>query len=315
MSNTLDERDWTLLLHRIKQGRCMPFLGAGAAYNALPLGTDIAQEWAKKYEYPMTDTWNLPKVAQFMAVHFDSMFPKEALTESFLHYPSPDFNNPNEPHAILAGLELPLYMTTNYDSFMTEALRSRSKNPVTHVVQEIARWNKDTKKISSCFDTGFNPSSQEPVVFHLHGQLGTPKSMVLTEDDYLDFLVCMSSETSVTTKTSSSFENAEPRLLPPRVEEAFADSTLLFLGYGLADWDFRVLFRGLVEYLERSSSRSHVSVQLLPVDNEISKGQKESVQRYFDEYYGRLQISVFWGTCDEFVGELKQRWDDYNARQ
>lgn len=314
MSNTLEERDWTLLLHRIKQGRCMPFLGAGAAYKALPLGGDIAREWAAQYEYPLTDTWNLPKVAQFLAVHYDPMFPKETLAESFKQYPSPDFSNPDEPHAILADLGLPLYMTTNYDNFMTEALKARRNNPVTKVVQEIARWNKDTKRIPSCFDSGFNPSTTEPVVFHLHGQLDTPKSMVLTEDDYLDFLVRMSSETSVTTTISGSSENTEPRLLPPRIEEAFADSTLLFLGYGLADWDFRVLFRGLVEYLERSSSRSHVSVQLLPVEKEMSNEQKENVQRYFDEYYGRLQIRVFWGTCREFVSELKKRWDAFNEQ-
>ena len=37
MSNTLEDKDWDLLLRRIKAGKCTPFLGAGAAYGVLPL--------------------------------------------------------------------------------------------------------------------------------------------------------------------------------------------------------------------------------------------------------------------------------------
>ena len=35
---------------------------------------------------------------------------------------SPDFRAPSEPHAVLADLPLPIYMTTNYDDFMVKAL-------------------------------------------------------------------------------------------------------------------------------------------------------------------------------------------------
>ena len=34
--------------------------------------------------------------------------------------------------------------------------------------------------------------ADNPVVFHLHGHLGLAESLVLTEDDYLDFLVSIS---------------------------------------------------------------------------------------------------------------------------
>jgi len=47
--------------------------------------------------------------------------------------------------------------------------------------------------------------------------------------------------------------STDQHILPPRIQEAFTDSTLLFLGYGLADWNFRVLFRALVEYLDRAA--------------------------------------------------------------
>src|SRR5260370_37139096 len=76
---------------------------------------------------------------------------------------------------------------------------------------------------------------------------------------------------------------------------------------------FRVLFRALVEYLAKSSSRSHVSVQLLPVPADMTAEQKENVQKYFDKHFGKLQIRVFWGTCRDFVSELSQRWEAFNG--
>ena len=68
-----------------------------------------------------------------------------------------------------------------------------------------------------------------------------PESLVLTEYDYLDFLAAISSN---------------KKLLPPRIQKAFTDSSLLFLGYRIADWDFHVLFRILAGYLERSTRES-----------------------------------------------------------
>ena len=70
MSKLLTNEDWDVLLRRIKQGRCTPFLGAGACYGVLPLGGDIAKQWAEKYEYPMEDRSNLIAVSQFLALKY-----------------------------------------------------------------------------------------------------------------------------------------------------------------------------------------------------------------------------------------------------
>ena len=75
MPNTLGERDWDLLLRRIKAGKCTPFLRAGACYGVLPLGSHIAQEWAEEHDYPLEDCGDLARVAQFLAVQYDPMFP------------------------------------------------------------------------------------------------------------------------------------------------------------------------------------------------------------------------------------------------
>ncbi len=75
MPNTLGERDWDLLLRRIKAGKCTPFRGAGACYGVLPLGSHITQEWAEEHDYPLEDCRDLARVAQFLAVQYDPMFP------------------------------------------------------------------------------------------------------------------------------------------------------------------------------------------------------------------------------------------------
>ncbi len=299
MPSTLEERDWRLLLTRIRSGECTPFLGAGACYGVLPLGAEVAGEWAKEYSYPLDDSCqDLARVAQFLAVEYDNMFPKGELAKKLRNVAPPDFNKPDEPHSILAGFPLPIYITTNYDDFMVQALKSRDRDPK----QELCQWNDLLKNQKSVFgpDSDFQPTVANPVVFHLHGHFGVPQSMVLTEDDYLDFLVEV-----------SRFQD----ILPPRIEEAFASTSLLFLGYRLTDWDFRVLFRSIVTYLAKSLGMTHISVQLVPGEVGTSEGQKEKAREYLDHYFGDQKIRVYWGTCREFITELGKRWEEFSHAQ
>ena len=294
MPNMLEEKDWELLLRRIKDGKCTPFLGAGACCEKIPIGSQIANEWAKKYDYPMEDSYDLIRVAQFVAVTEDAMTPKEEMCKKIkelLKEVTPKyFEIPDEPHGVLADLPLPVYITTNYDDLMVRALKSRGKTPN----QEICRWNKYLKQCKRT-SSDFVPTPEKPLVFHLHGFYEIPESLVLTEDDYLDFLVAIS---------------MEQNLLPPRIQEAFTDSSLLFLGYRIADWDFHVLFRILAGYLERSISRKHLSVQLVP--GNVSETQKEKAQKYLDRYFEELDIQVYWQDCREFAAELRTRWEAFN---
>ena len=296
MPNTLEERDWRLLLRRIKAGKCTPFLGAGACFGVLPLGSHIAEKWAEDHHYPLEDCGDLARVAQFLAVEYDPMFPKEEILEQwFKKVALPDFTEPDEPHGALADLPLPIYMTTNYDDFMVQALESRNKDPK----RELCRWNQLVKDRPCIFESepGFMPTVANPVVFHLHGHDKVPESLVLTEDDYLDFLVNISRDQA---------------LLPPRIQEALTGASLLFIGYSLADWSFRVLFRGLVTSTEPSLRRISVTVQLPPRSTDAPESMQQQVQKYLDEYFNRIDVRVYWGTAREFAAELRRRWREFS---
>jgi hypothetical protein len=294
--NTLEDRDWDSLLRRIKHGNCTPFLGAGACAGFIPLGSEIAQRWARDHGYPLSDPWNLPRVAQFLAIKRDPMFPKDEIVSRFQTVIPPDFGASCEPHAVLADLPLPIYITTNYDDFMTRALRSRHRSPS----RELCRWNSLVRDRPSVFDpgSGAEVSVANPVVFHLHGHDEVPESLVLTEDDYLDFLVNVS---------------RDPQIIPRRIQKALASTSLLFIGYRLADWDFRVLFRGLIGSLERSLGRIRVAVQLAPEPPEIGGITQEEVQQYLEDYLAQDDVRVYWGKANDFVQELKERWEAFDG--
>jgi hypothetical protein len=57
MPDILEERDWDIVLLRIKDGNCTPFLGSGACSEKIPVRSRIANELAKKYDYPMKDSF------------------------------------------------------------------------------------------------------------------------------------------------------------------------------------------------------------------------------------------------------------------
>lgn len=295
MPKMLGEKDWDLLLRRIKNGKCTPFLGSGTCSENISVSSRIANEWAEEYDYPMEDSDDLTRVAQFVAVtEEDEMFPRDEIcneiTKLSEEVTPTYFETPDEIHGVLADLPLPVYITTTYDDLMVRALKSRNKEPI----QEICRWNEylvQRKPTSSDFD----PTPEKPLVFHLHGYYKKPESLVLTEDDYLDFLVAIS---------------MEQNLLPPRIQEAFTGTSLLLLGYKITDWDFRVLSRILAGYLGRSIGRKHISVQLVP--GNVPDTQRENVQKYLDRYFENLRIQVYWHDCHEFAAELKTRWEAFN---
>jgi hypothetical protein len=285
MSESFTDRDWGILIKRIRDKKCTPFLGAGASYGVLPLGAEIARQWAELYEYPLDDTSNLIAVAQFLALKQDRMFPKEEIVRMFATFNSPDFKDDSEPHNVLASLSLPIYVTTNYDNFMTQALAKKDKDPR----QELCRWNKYIKDTPSVFDTDFTPTPANPVVFHLHGYNPFAESIVITEDDYMDFLVNIS---------------VEDELIPPAIRKAFTGSSLLFIGYRIADWNFRVLLRSLSRYMESGLQRTHFAVITPPT---AATDMRTKAQEYLSEYYENIDVRVFWGTAADFLEKLSQR--------
>jgi hypothetical protein len=267
----------------IREQRILPFLGAGASFPALPLGSTIAGKWAREYNYPGDNPKNLIEVAEFLAIKRTPLFVKKKILEEVTAAAPPDFNATDEPHGLLADLPLPIYLTTNYDDFMVRALRSRLRD----AHREFCRWNELIKDEPSVFDNDFSPTVANPVVFHLHGHT-IPKSIVITESDYLAFLATV----------------GRGETLPRYIQMALARLPCLFIGYRLADWNFRVLLLGLGMKRDEFGIRHGVAVLKPPGDDELAQRQCE----YLDHYYAKeMHLKVYWGTAREFTAEFRRK--------
>ncbi len=294
----LADTDWDSLLHRIKSGKCTPFIGPEVCREIVPPDSEIAQMWAAEHAYPLEDVENMPRVAQFLAVKRDPAFPVDEMARQLEQIEAqPDFEDPEEPHRFLASLPLPIYITTNYDNFMMQALEHQGQD----ATREVCRWNKYVKDVPSVFDVDskVKVSQTNRVVYHLFGHTEIPESMVLTDDNYLDFLVNISRDQSI---------------IPSQIEKSMVQTSLLFIGYRLNDIGFRVLFRGLIHALERSLRRTSVAVQLRPEQPGIGDITEAQVRSYLEEYLSRDDVRVYWGDSFDFISELRRRWEEFNDR-
>lgn len=292
----MEEADWERLIDQLERGDCTPFLGAGACHGVLPTGSALSNQWATRYDYPFTDRDDLARVMQYAAIREgDPVTLKQKVCRYLTSIDPPDFGDPAEPHALLAEFPIPIFVTTNYDDFLVRALRAAGKQPNS----TMCSWSAGMDYDKEFFDSrpGMSPQYPSPLVYHLHGRMGMPKSLVLTENDYLEFLAKIASN-----------HDSEPLLIPSVVLSAFANNPLLFIGYSLQDWTFRVIFHGILSAIPDVHRRRHVSIQLLPPLNGSTADIEEQAKLYMTEYLEKnWNISVFWGSVTDFCRELRMR--------
>lgn len=305
---------WPSVLRGIRGGRCTPILGPGLLESLLGSSRDLARRWAETYGFPMAPHHrdDLAQVAQYLAVNQDPEFPRSELMdylrqELLQRYDKglePGLDradldellakvgaqqqalNPTEPHRVLAGLGFPLYLTTNPDPLLTTSLKSAGREPIV----AICPWNEYVEQTQ--LDDAHEPSPQEPLVYHLFGRFNEPDSLVLTEDDYFDYLIGVTSNKD---------------LIPESVRRSLADTALLFLGFHMDDWSFRVLFRSIMrqEGGGRRRKYAHVAVQIDPEEGRFL--QPERARRYLESYFQTDDIRIYWGSVEDFVRDLVAR--------
>lgn len=290
----MDDDDWDRLVGQLKDGECAPFIGAGACHPTLPTSSELSEQLATDYLYPFPDPTDLARVAHYAAIRKrDHVTVKQHVMDTLRSKGYPDFARDDEPHALLAELPLPIYLTTNYDDFMSRALERAKKHP--HVT--ICPWYDNAPEDAQhTIDPDLILSADEPVVYHLHGSFEDPRSLVLTEEDYLEFLINLVKDKAADDK----------RLIPTPILPSFTRWPLLFIGYRLQDWTFRVIFDGLRRTVATVQQRRHVSVQLLPPCNSDHDARKRA-EDYLDRYLDKYDVSVYWGTAETFCTELRSK--------
>jgi hypothetical protein len=251
----------------------------------------------------------LPQVAQFLAVNQSPNYPYDELEEYLRGELLASYDNildeqqhtsldhliervgehqrqhtPENPHSILARLPFPIYITTSPDNLLARALAAANKQP--RLV--LCPWNDYIEQTFDDYDE--QPTPETPLVYHLFGRFNVQESLVLTEDDYFDYLIGVTS-------------NKE--LIPGVVRRALTNTSLLFLGFRMDDWHFRILFRSLMSQEGRNarSRYAHVAVQIDPEEGRTL--EPEGARRYLETYFKDADISIYWGSVEDFVTELQ----------
>jgi len=309
-----DFEKWDAILASIKERRVTPILGSGCVEHLYGDSRSTARRLATEAKFALSPQQrdDLPQVSQYYRVKQDVKTLRSTLKK--LHRQAIRERHPTavaelkedaglskhveaaveslwrdekyaEPHRVLASLPCRMYITTNQDDLLSLALKRADKDP-----QELVCKFRDKTAVAE----PESPTIKRPLVFHMLGQFKDDDSLVLTQDDYFDFLIGVSRE----------------KHIPMKVDAATVQSSVLFLGFDINDWSFRVLFRRLKSLggQDLLADNTHLMVQIEP--DEQGNIAPEQARRYLSEYFTdqRLsKMSIFWGTARDFLRELHRR--------
>lgn len=290
----LEESDWRVLLKSIEQGKCVLFLGPGVAVDPAdpqtkPLHIQLARQLAAelvtagKRDQFAADA-NLGHVA---SVYQREMRPKGraglelAVEDFYARYRE----QTTQLHRDLASLPFSLCIGTTPERFLLNAFReTEGKEPI----HELYNFDPDPKRVHAVppLPPSGNSAAQ-PLIYELYGSLDETRSLVLTENDLLDFLV------SVTQQTPP---------LHPYVTGCLSDPlvSFLFLGFGFHEWHVRILLHAL-----RAGGHELPSLAL-ESENFFISPQHEETTMFFQSTHA-IEFRQLPG---DFAGELRTRFEE-----
>ena len=200
-------------------------------------------------------------------------------------------NSGDNPLRLLASLPLPFYVTTSYYDFLERALIDVNKEPIT----QVCFWSGNIKDVRPEHKpNNAEPTVNTPLVYHLYGLEDYPETLVLSEDDYMNFLI----------KVMGHMDKLNP-IVPLRLTEALAESQLLLLGYQIRDVDFRILFRLLSKF--RQSGKQMLEKGMVIQQKKLTKKEMGDVDKtldYLREYFDQENFEVKWKEVEDFIREL-----------
>lgn len=203
------------LLEAIRQGECLPVIGAGFSLNAIlpdgehmPLWNDLCVEVSNRLGEessgnPIKDLSNYcDKNKKWGLVN---------LLRDCLHIRTA---RPGSAHIEFATLPFKQVVTTNFDFLLERAYEATNRSYLPVVDEDML---------------AFSPAVGEIKLIKMHGDLHHPSLLVVTEDDYDGFSI-----------------NRERMSMV--IANLLISNTILFIGYSIDDPDFRQIWNLVKKY-------------------------------------------------------------------
>ena len=242
-----------LVAEGVRAQRCILFLGAGVhapppegspfsypSEQRPPFGSALSRELARTCglgeRFPDEDAGNLQRVALFYEIARSRHQLADAVRNAVQvgKQPSPMLR-------ALAEIAFPMVITTNYDQLFEQALAAAGKQP------RVAVYTPNLEATTDYRD----PTPESPIVFKIHGDISRPETIVVTDEDYIQFVLRMSNK-----------DPYDP--VPLTLKFYLTGWTTIFVGYSLLDYNLRLLFKTLRWKIDNANVPDMYSVDYHP---------------------------------------------------
>jgi len=313
---------WSSICGFVHRGECVPILGPDLGEYVYGTTHELAHELAKDSGFPLTwqDRSDLAKVAQYVSTRHSLQHARSKVRGVLFKHmkeraprllgeapgdPEPRKlleriataleKNETDPFRILTKLDAKVYVTASADPLLEMSLERAGKLPVALV----SRW-RDERRDEEC-EPEFRgePTNDRPYLYYVFGKLTREEEWVLTEDDFFDYLI-----------QSSKYD-----LMPLVVSDALTAGSLLFLGFRLDDWKFRVMFRQIRAKggFANLENYNHVGVQVDPDEHTLADAQR--AKKYLERYFLKAAIDIYWGTASDFLRDLRAQLEKTKGKE
>ncbi|MHA2276490.1 MAG: SIR2 family NAD-dependent protein deacylase [Candidatus Kariarchaeaceae archaeon] len=254
------------IVKSVKRGECILFLGAMASApspkeslfkyektQAPPSGVELAQSLADDCDcYPYENKKDLKRVSLYYQYR-DQGGSRHSLVQAIIEKINADGIVPSPALHMLASLPFRIVVTTNYDHLFENAIRTvkvnnRFKEPIVRI------YDPDPNGFPE--EVPLDPEIYKPILLKLHGDIDKPESLVVTEEDYIIFIMRMSDR-----HVHPIHENIRARM---------KCWPILFIGYSLQDYNLRLLFKTLRWRVDPANFPLSYSVDPFPDDLIVS---------------------------------------------
>jgi hypothetical protein len=277
-----EDENWDTLIYAIRKNNCILMLGPDAATEAVngthrPLTEILANQLAEKIKPEIKKEINPSDLAQISQQYCmeKGRLDLEARVAAFYNE---RLKLTNDLHNNLAAMPFYFTVTTTPENMFPEALRKEKKEPV------IGRYSFKGGKPGK---VGMG-TSEKPLVFYLYGTVAEPGSLLLTENDLLDFMVALISK--------------KPPLQDNiRIELQNKDKSFLFLGFGFKHWYLRILLHVLQGGNRKSRS---FAMEQFPLGSSAELQQNVLFFKRSD-----YKIHIFKQELNRFAKQLREKFE------
>ena len=283
-----DEEDWSTLITAIKLNSCILMLGPDASFEKVdgqfqPLTEILSKKLAEeKNVKEAVEAWGIdPSDLGQVSLSYILLrkLGRNKLLDRFISFYEGRRELTSEFYRNLAVLPFYFAMICTPDNMFSEALKRESRE---HIIQ----WYNFNGGKKDLIEMG---TRDKPLLFYLYGHLREPQSLVVTEDDLLNFLTKIASK-----------DPPLPRNIMSELQGR--DKTFLFLGFGFKHWYLRILLHVL--QVRSKESRSFALEQFAPQQMEDFK----NTIFFFGESDYRIQICN--ADLNGFAMELRKRYGE-----